>query len=65
MINQDAFLKPANVSMYVFQALTTGLVSYTELFKMSLEDVLNVIEIDQIKRQHEQVNREIRDAQQQ
>lgn len=58
MINQDAFLKPANVSMYVFQALTTGLVSYTELFKMSLEDVLNVIEIDQVKKQHEALIRE-------
>lgn len=44
--------------MYVFQALKSGLVSYVDLFQMSVEDVLNVIEIDQVKRQHEQVIRE-------
>lgn len=45
---------------HVFQALNTGLVSYVELFQMSFDDVLNVIEIDQVRKQHEAIFNEVR-----
>ena len=50
-----------NVSDTVFQALQTGLVSYTDLaLHLSLEDALNVIEVDLVAKHNKAIREELK-----
>ena len=53
-MKDDALVKSLNVSSTVFQALQTGLVSYTELDTvLSLEDAMDIIEVHQVAKENE------------
>ena len=60
-INESLLSKTVNVSDTVFQALQTGLVSYTDLaLHLSLEDALNVIEVDLVAKHNKAVIEELK-----
>lgn len=52
--------QPVNISRTCFDALSTGLCTYTELDTiLSLEDALNIIEFAKVKQYNEYIVREI------
>lgn len=62
-LNESALASSLNVSRTVYQALTTGLVSYVELDTvLSLEDALNIIEVDRVMKHNENLIKELQNA---
>ena len=62
-IREDVMAKPVNVSKTVYQALQTKMVTYVELDTiLSLEDVLNILEVNQVAEYNENIIRELQNA---
>ena len=62
-IREDVLAKPVNVSKVVYQVLQTKMATYVELNTvLSLEDALDILEVDQVAKHNESVFEELRNA---
>ena len=62
-IREDVLAKPVNVSKVVYQVLQTKMATYVELSTvLSLEDALDILEVDQVAKHNESVFEELRNA---
>ena len=62
-IRDDVLAKPVNVSKVVYQVLQTKMATYVELSTvLSLEDALDILEVDQVAKHNESVFEELRNA---
>ena len=62
-IREDVLAKPVNVSKVVYQVLQTKMATYVELNTvLSLEDALDILEVDQVAKYNESVFEELRNA---